>query len=285
MAIQYDKTDCRSGESKLRQCQLVLLKMLHVIDEICRENGISYFLESGTLLGAMRHDGFIPWDDDLDIGMTEGNYKKFLKVAPRFLPDGLVLITPDHNRHVAVPIAKLRDANSFYFECRDDFYTTDASGVFVDIFCYEELPALPSAVQNAIVLLCGSLWHRSIWLYHKATDYPLAGILLAACGFMTRIAYMVVRGIVNALKIFPGKKYSTFKFEWGRRTFGWAAGRRIKTEWLQKLDKHKFEDGMFPVPSQTDSLLRTLFGDWKQLPPLEKRQYHAKMFDPFQAAT
>ena len=65
--------------------------ILRDIDNICRENDISYWIESGTMLGAKRHNGFIPWDDDIDIGMMREDYEKFLEIAPRYLPDDLFL--------------------------------------------------------------------------------------------------------------------------------------------------------------------------------------------------
>ena len=71
----------REGDTVLRQTQLVLLHLLHVIDRICSENGIRYWLAWGSCLGAMRHDGFIPWDDDLDIGLSVKDFKRLIKLA------------------------------------------------------------------------------------------------------------------------------------------------------------------------------------------------------------
>ena len=71
------------------------LKLLKEIDRICRKYKIKYALDSGTLLGAVRHKGFIPWDDDVDVVFTRANYEMFAKVARRELPEGMSLVEPD----------------------------------------------------------------------------------------------------------------------------------------------------------------------------------------------
>ena len=79
--------------SLLRRQQLRMLELLEVIDVICRKHQIPYWLSSGTLIGAARHKGFIPWDDDLDIEMLRSDYLRLLKVLPQELPDNLALQT------------------------------------------------------------------------------------------------------------------------------------------------------------------------------------------------
>ena len=77
-AMQYN-------QDMLRRLQLTELEILKDIDRVCRAHGIAYWLDSGTALGAMRHGGFIPWDDDIDVGMPRGDYERFLEVAPEAL--------------------------------------------------------------------------------------------------------------------------------------------------------------------------------------------------------
>lgn len=69
------------AENDLRKAQLLMLKILKAVHKVCEENDIKYFLSDGSLIGAVRHEGFIPWDDDLDIGMLRKDYEKFLKIA------------------------------------------------------------------------------------------------------------------------------------------------------------------------------------------------------------
>ncbi|MEO3238618.1 LicD family protein, partial [Parabacteroides distasonis] len=84
-----------TGETPLRQAQLVMLRMLKIIDYICRKHDLRYWLCSGTLLGAVRHQGFIPWDDDLDICMLREDYNRFIQIAPLEFPTDIFLQTQE----------------------------------------------------------------------------------------------------------------------------------------------------------------------------------------------
>ena len=86
------------SQQNLRACQLKQLAILEEIDKICKRHKIEYWLDGGTLLGAVRHGGFIPWDDDIDIGMSLEDEKRFEEIAPKELPDWLYLQTPQSDR-------------------------------------------------------------------------------------------------------------------------------------------------------------------------------------------
>ena len=92
---------------RLRGLQLVELEILLEVDRVCRENGIEYFLDGGTAVGAVRHGGFIPWDDDVDIGMTRENYEKFLEIAPEKLKNDYFLQTRKTDKKAPYMYAKV----------------------------------------------------------------------------------------------------------------------------------------------------------------------------------
>lgn len=120
-----------SGTDILKQAQLVMLRILKIVDYICKKNKLDYWLDSGTLLGAVRHKGFIPWDDDIDIAMPRDDYNKFIEVSKRELPKDLFLQFYDTDSEYDMPWVKVRDCNSYIEEYKYGNYN---HGLFVDIF-------------------------------------------------------------------------------------------------------------------------------------------------------
>lgn len=130
------------GLEKVHRANLRLLKE---IDRICRKYKISYMLDSGTLLGAVRHEGFIPWDDDVDLAFTRANYEMFLKVAPRELPEGMSLLRPEEIRGGKVFYdftTRVIYDNSRVHEDNEQmqFYEGKLNHLWVDLFVLDRLP-------------------------------------------------------------------------------------------------------------------------------------------------
>ena len=150
-------------QQQLRTCQLKQLGILEEIDRICRKHNISYWLDGGSLLGAVRHGGFIPWDDDIDIAMPQDDARRFAEVAPKELPSTLRLQTPD-TENTREPIMKVRDLNSFYVEGNEDFSLDYSKGLFVDIFPMIDYPNVSRAFCRKYgkdMSRCYSILHHS----------------------------------------------------------------------------------------------------------------------------
>ena len=126
--------------SLLRRQQLRMLELLEVIDVICRKHQIPYWLSSGTLIGAARHKGFIPWDDDLDIEMLRSDYLRLLKVLPQELPDNLALQTNETDPNYIFIYGKLRDKDSHLEETNSYDRIFHYTGIYIDIFPLEKIP-------------------------------------------------------------------------------------------------------------------------------------------------
>ena len=113
--------------SQIRRHQLKMLEMVKELDRICKKHNIPYFLYGGTLLGAIRHNGFIPWDDDLDVGLRHKDYVKLMKVLPQELPEHIALQTNKTDKNYFYFFAKLRDKHSLLDEGNiyEQYYSKD----------------------------------------------------------------------------------------------------------------------------------------------------------------
>lgn len=263
--------------SVLRDCQLVQLKLLHAVDDLCKKHQLRYFLHGGTLLGAMRHNGFIPWDDDLDIGMPMEDYKKFLKIAKEELPKGVFLQTPEDNPHISIAFAKIRDGNSFYHEAGQYMQTADPSGIYIDVFAFERMPRLPFRMQQLFVRLVSSPWMRQRWFLAKGADHVILSPFCSLAAVGCWLAHGIFRLLFNMVRfILPCENYY-LQLEKGDFC-------PFKENWFYPLGNHRFEDANFPVPKDVDSCLKASYGDWLWIPPPEKRPRHATIIDPLHAA-
>lgn len=149
--------------STLRRLQLVELDILEVVADVCERHGIRWFLDRGTALGAVRHKGFIPWDDDVDVGMLREDYERFLQIAEKELPNGYSLHTPDNTPHYAPLFAKVyKDGTEFW--SREISESKCEQGIFVDIFPYDTMST--DEVDQKRQCKEAIRWTRASYLYH-----------------------------------------------------------------------------------------------------------------------
>ena len=132
------KDSIELDEKQLKKLQIVLLNILVDVDSFCKENDIQYFLGGGSALGAIRHGGFIPWDDDIDINMTRENYNKFISLFPKTMSDKYWLHTPEYTNDYALLLSRVR-LKGTCVKTREDFFN-DECGAFIDIFVVENTP-------------------------------------------------------------------------------------------------------------------------------------------------
>lgn len=178
----------------IRAIQLCILEMMVDIDKLCRQYDIPYFLDGGSALGAKRHQGFIPWDDDFDIGMMRQDYERFIKVLDQHLDTKKYLyqnFQKDVRYNVLIPAMKIRRRGTYILETnthlpnRCDNEGEDSNGLFIDVFVYDYMNGqlagdLPRRLLNMALmpLLIGSdyyLHHNPLllkkWFLHNAKKY------------------------------------------------------------------------------------------------------------------
>ena len=127
-----------TDDSALAQLKAVELSVLNAVGSLCDKFGINWWLDGGTCLGAMRHKGFIPWDDDIDIGMMRSDYDRFCSIAPAELPDGFSFHDSRNSPGYAAMFCKVYKDGTL-FENQEGRDSGSAMGIFVDVFPYDFL--------------------------------------------------------------------------------------------------------------------------------------------------
>lgn len=246
--------------SDLRRCQLRMLEMLRFIDKVCQENGIDYWLDSGTLLGAARHQGFIPWDDDTDICMTYEGMLRFKEVMLHRNPSSeFVLQCQETDKNLVNSWVILRDLRTEAISDAPIHNRYKYKGLNVDIF----------PVSNESV----GLFHTLSALYYKIlVKAPLKGrSFFRLLRFLAPTAYQLFYRVVAPCFRFLSKP---FRKKYYRMAYGCEFTSRRYLEDVWPLTRMEFEGVMLSVPGHTDAYLTRLYGNWKQLPPDDQIQTH-----------
>lgn len=256
-----------NAKRNLRTCQLKQLEILKVVDGICRRHSIGYWLDGGSILGAVRHQGFIPWDDDIDIGMTLEDLQRFEEVAPAELPSHLFLQTPETDPQTKEPIVKVRDLNSLYIERGDTFQIDYKKGIYIDIFPFVPYPDISAQTTKSIVKNIS----KSYSILHHFHRYSLRS---TAEFFWFGTKLILLRAAWAIICATHRKPY------WGNVPEQNGPGKRHAHNSIFPLRHISFEGSDFSAPNNPDAYLTELYGDYMTLPPVEKRQVHAIFIEP-----
>ncbi len=241
-------------DKTIKKAQLIMLDMLIEFEKICHKYELKYWLDSGTLLGAIRHNGFIPWDDDVDISMPVDDYKKFCEVAGSELKKSMFLQHTKTDTTFPFDYMKIRDDRAtiveFHEEGKDVEYNP---GLFLDIF-----PML--AIKDS---KCHNFIYRysfALIRFFSAKKFEQKGIRKL---FVSLLHKMHLGFLKKDTKIIYGGEMPD------------VAG-SFSYDCIFPLKKIKFEGLEFLAPNQSENYLKELYGeDYMQLPPLEKRSVHA----------
>ena len=255
------------------QIKEVSLKLLIQFDRLCRDNGIRYSLGMGTLLGAVRHGGFIPWDDDVDVIMTRPEYQKLLRIDKALLPRDCALFSIERERLFTAPLAKLIDTTTVLYQT--DHVERIPLGIYIDIFVYDALPA--DRRQWDKTFRRGDTLQR-LWTASEMKPVPgeknpvkigykhLAARLDLARFFAGKLSRYAQRVPFENGAHVANLYYSTFP----RNKFTFP---RAATEQFRDIC---FEGHWFTAFEDTDLFLRAWYGDYMKLPPREQRKGHHK---------
>lgn len=268
----------------LRALQLVLFEMMQDIHDVCQRNGIGYMLFSGSCLGAYRHGGFIPWDDDLDIAMTREDYVKFREVFERELGKDYVLHTPEDTQNYGLAFPRIRKRGTI-LKSRDDLKSEEECGVYIDLFIWESVPDNPilRGLHGFGSLAIGLLYscRRFAWFgdtYLKLTE----GDSQAGRVFRAKI----VLGNIVSFASLDGWTRAWYKFNSlcknaSSRCLTIPAARKkyfgetVPRETLLPFAGIEFEGITLMGPNDAPAYLKNALGkDYMTPPPPEKREKH-----------
>lgn len=255
----------------LRKIQLTQLEIVKEIDLICRNNRIDYYLCAGTALGAIRHNGFIPWDDDLDIMLPRGEYTKLLRVLNNELPKKYWLQSYETDPHYWQPFAKVRKLGTIYKEKGMESFADEKTGVWVDIF-----PMDFAKKKDSLSLKWTRYWVKMISFTLRVREFNLKNssfsrrYALSIC-FLRLFPSTILKKIQERIMQSEEAGASYYvnlasTYEISKETF--------PIGWFIESSRVAFEDAELPVANGVHKYLQQLYGDYMKLPPEEKRNGH-----------
>lgn len=270
-----EETVCENAENtqeeamqKVKELQQVTLEMLKDIDKVCMQYGIPYYLGEGTMLGAVRHKGFIPWDDDIDLLMMREDYERFLKIAPAAMGGKYEIQHYTTMKNCWTPLLKVRlITDSPKFRQSHIAHVTQNNGPMIDIFPLDNVPKLSSFKQTlqgmVMRILRGTLSQK---MKTADDDNFQKKVLRFFSHFVSREFlfkcinknYVKYNNPDNQYIVCLASYYNVRKETFPKSAFGEPV-------------RVPFEDGLFPVPQDTDLILSTIYGDYMTPPPPEKR--------------
>lgn len=257
-----------------------ILSIMDEIHNICSNLNIHYYMVGGTLLGAVRHKGFIPWDDDLDIAMPREDFNRFIDVCNEYLPKHLRLrwITTDKNYWAS--FAKIENINTSF--CDEELYGSGINlGIFVDVFPLDQVECLNDDVidNKKKIKRIGSCRYYRIIKWRYAFKKKLYAVLSTGLRnqhqlndlqikLMTKDNGRMFQYIANY-----GSNYSISK-------------QTIKSECYGRGVLLPFEGRVYRAPSNAEAILESVFGkNYMKLPPVDKRETHQPKFVKFSDGT
>lgn len=260
----------------------VELDLLIKFDAVCKKHGLRYWGDGGTLLGAVRHNGFIPWDDDIDVIMPREDYNKLLKVASDEFTGNYFFLTPQTDSYYFYSFAKLVNLNTTCIS-KAMSKVPFKQGMFVDIFVLDYVNKNTFERERErikqLILCCSSYMKRTsetnptqeqLEVFQKYwTDHPQTD-----CDEIHRIAsnpkYRGSAFVANATVTLLNPKAALWE-----------------SAWFDKTIWHEFETIKIPMPANIDARLKAQYGDYMQFPPIEQRGtwHDGLLWDPNKSYT
>lgn len=262
-------------QQNVRVVQGAILEIYKVLKDIFERNNIRYYASGGTCLGALRHNGFIPWDDDIDLEIPREDYDRLFDILPRELPNWLQLIDYHNVKDFHVVFAKVVVTDRKRLEqVEDSAKVTLSEGIFVDLF---PLDYVPKSKVAQLLRCCKRVAIKLLRRYFTSKENPL--LIRLAAGALRKF-YPQIKNYNDCLRAEDAllKKYKRtadgymFLSAWAVYDIHFIKGlKNLRVSDFGDPVSVKFEDTSIPVQANAEKYLTQIYGDWKVWPPVEKR--------------
>ncbi len=254
----------------LLKVQKIQLQMAKDIKRVCEENGIRYFMYRGTFLGAVRHKGVIPWDDDMDFGMLRPDYEKFRRLAPEKLGKEYCFQDWHTDENYALPFGKVRKRGTLYVEAK--CARLPENGVYIDIYPLDFAPVEEKERKK----LAFRLLHlfrlklmKSGYTPWKEEDRTVWKKRIGYLAYQTAVLPFTHQNLIRTYeKLVRAVPESDTLYEQSALPIAYYFDR----SWCENLREYTYGDTTFAGPEDYDAFLSSLYGDYMQLPPEGKRE-------------
>lgn len=264
----------------LNEIKMVELDILREVTAFCDKNNIIYYLTGGTLLGAIRHKGFIPWDDDIDIMMPRPDYIKFIKEYNKWDKKNYNITSVYNDKNTLIPYAKVCDTKTRKIERNIDYSDKFIRGIDVDIFPLDGLPNSYNNAKNFIILqqILNKIYVLLLTKYERHKNKLINIFKFSIYIFLKALKTLNVINVYKITKIINSNsaKYDFYSSKFvAVSVFPHYGQNEIALSYnFKKRIKVKFETDYFYVPLGYDEYLKGVYGNYMKLPPKSKRKTH-----------
>lgn len=248
----------------VEELKTIQLEILQTTAEFCDQNKITYFLAYGTLIGAIRHHGYIPWDDDIDIAMPRPDYDRFIKLFNE-QKSHIKVIAMENDIHYGFSFAKVHDTRTIMNETQ---YKQDHFGVYIDIFPIDCVKSILQVKKLRMANKC---------LHTKKANYSQRKLFKKLINTFGKILLLpfTTHTILKFID-YMARKYPFGSTPYAGGICDSVVGEKaiVDVNVFKGTLSHEFEGKQYKIPIGYDNWLRSIYGDYMQLPPLEKRRTH-----------
>ena len=250
--------------TELSEMQELQLRIARNIHSFCQEQGIRYYLSHGSLIGAIRHNGFIPWDDDIDLFMPRQDYEKFCNIFPKYQNKyGLTLANSETTVYYGRPMSKVFLNDTVLTE--PQFKGDDQIGVNVDLWPLDGVPKHFKKFWTQYIHFLVITYYGTILKYEycRSIGQKIKHFLTLPINSRKLLGHII-------------KQMKRYKFETAETVTCYTDPyyALMKRDWFSGIISREFEDEQFFIPSGYDEILHSIYGDYMKLPPPEKQVPH-----------